>query len=158
MASQARAVVFDTDTLIANLFPIEDRPPCLSLEAAERSFDARYTAFFCDPDTRDFARYVIEDSPGLMQFDLARELLAKVDHVFERLLPCLYPNEALAKKWCKLAGFPSVSRHQNRDHLWMVVLSEALRDARFDVTIACESPKEYLALQRQGALRDITIL
>lgn len=78
--------------------------------------------------------------------------------LLNEILNVRYATEELCKRWMILAAMHPIHEDANREHIWMVVFAQQLRDSRCDVTIAAEEPHIYQAFQDAGFLDDIVIL
>lgn len=155
-----KGYLIDWDTLSKWIFQAERHAPVLRWE--EIPVDVvRYTPFFAVPDYWMEARHWTETirnrigQQNALEFE--EQARATALQWFSEWLFVQYADEPMVKRWVDLASLPPVHKNTNREHVWLVVVAQELRDRGCQLTIVSEEPEVYLEFRDVGALDEIAI-
>lgn len=158
---RSKGYLIDSDTLMKWVLRGRSSPPILRLEDISPDI-VPYACFPAAPDVYGTLRFMADEIArtqsqveGFLWWDkMERE--AKI--LLNDILNIRYATEEMCKRWMILAAMNPLHENANREHIWMIVCAQQLRDSRCDVTMAAEEPHIYQSYKDAGFLDEIEIL
>lgn len=139
------------------IFDSENAHPVVRFEDISPDV-VKYVSFPAVADIYFMARVLRERLPDEQRPGYDERTEAILHRWFSEGLVVRFATEKTSKRWMELSSLPPLHDNANREHNWVIVLAQELRDSRCELQIASEDRRTYQCFKDAGYLDDIEVL